>query len=112
MLSTLNYHSIVKSANSNIKLEAFLKRPPHARVQTVTSFLLNTVDDTEALPVLSSSGNLAETWAEHSKTDKEILSYTVPLGCFHYFLSCGSSQYICTADNEDSFENDYSGSYL
>lgn len=71
------------------------------------------MDNTEALPVLSSSGNLAEAWAEHSKTDKEILSYDIaPLDFFHYFFNCRSSQYICTADNEDSFENDYSGSYL
>ena len=92
----------------------FLKSPPRARVQTAaTPFLLNTVDDTEALAILSSSGNLAEAWAEHSKTDKEILSYdTVPLDFFHYFFNCRLSQYICTADNEDSFENDYSGSYL
>lgn len=112
MLSFWNYPT-VNQLYSNIKLKVFLKSPPYARVQTATTpFLLNTADDTEALPILSSSGNLAETWADHSKTDKEILSYTVPLDFFHYFLNCGSSEYICTADNKDSFENDYSGSYL
>lgn len=108
MLSSWNYHT-VNRLYSNIKSKGFLKIPPRARVQTATTpFPWNTVADTEALPVLSSSGNLAEAWAEHSKTNSFLYCSTG----FFYFFNWGSSQYICTADNEDSFENDYSGSYL
>lgn len=61
---------------------------------------------------LWSSGNLAEAWAEHSKTEKEILSYNIVSSDFSLFLLILDHHNTSVPLMTKSFENDYTDPFL